>query len=398
MNRGSVASISGATPIVLRIVVCGVLFDALIPLSPFVVESFSASYSDFQRTLSAGFLIFAGTQFLAPRLAIGGKTEKLLVISTLAVAGLCGMLALSSTFSGFSLVLLLMFSANALGAVSARALLRSLLDNQKFEKALSSAYSLMSAGAVVAPIFVVVVSTRLHWKWLVVLPSMMLCVVCYFLPREPKERSEKSEKPAKSSHRAGTFASILRKKKFYIPLLMGMAAQGLFSSVLVSKPSVLVGRFEMTPSMLGAALASMAVIEVVAFHLSGRAAGRFGWRRRMCAAWVFLALGTLSILASAYLDSMSLFLAFAVLVVIFFCIVFPISATLALDVPPDERVHAAALYGGIQSLGGALIVFLLSAAPGSPIAALVFLSMLVLVGMPALQFVLYRHGHGARGG
>ncbi|MDM0071343.1 hypothetical protein [Variovorax sp. J31P207] len=95
----AVASISGATPIVLRIVACGVLFDALIPLSPFIVESFGIGFGDFQRILSMGFLIFAGTQFLAPRFANAGEPEQLLI-------------------------LLLMFSANAVGSVSACTSLR----------------------------------------------------------------------------------------------------------------------------------------------------------------------------------------------------------------------------------------------------------------------------------
>ncbi|MDM0071342.1 hypothetical protein [Variovorax sp. J31P207] len=139
-------------------------------------------------------------------------------------------------------------------------------------------------------------------------------------------------------------------------------------------------------------------VEVLAFHLSGKAAGRFDWQHRMGAAWGFLALGILALLASAYADSVSLFLAFAVMVVVFFCIVLPISATLAFDVAPDERFHAAALYGGIQSLGGASIVFLLSALPGSPVAALIILGVLVLLGMPALQFALHRRTRKAHGG
>jgi MFS family permease len=390
--------ISSATPIVLRIVVCGVLFDALIPLSPFIVESFGIGFGDFQRILSMGFLIFSGTQFLAPRFANAGEPEQLLLVSTLGVAALCGMLALPSNFWGFSLILLLMFSANAVGSVSARTSLRGLLDSQRFEKALSSSYSLMSAGAVLTPILVVAVATRLHWKWLVLLPSMVLCGLCFFLPRSTRGRRERTEAPDASSRKVGAFTRIVRKKEFHIPLLMGMAAQSLFAAVLISKPSILVGQFKMAPSTLGAALAFTAAVEVLAFHLSGKAAGRFGWQRRICAAWGFLALGILALLASAYADSVALFLAFAVMVVVFFCIVLPISATLALDVAPDERFHAAALYGGIQSLGGASIVFLLSALPGSPVAALIILAVLVWVGMPGLQFALHRPTRQAHGG
>ena len=390
MKGGSVASVTGAMPVVLRTVACGVLFDALIPLSPFVIKSLGATGPEFQRTLSIGFFLFSAVQFLAPRFAVHGGIERLLILSTLAVAGLCGLLAFSSTFLGFSFVLLLMFSVNALGSIAARASLRGLLDTQNFEKATSLGYFLMAAAAIVAPFFIVAVSTKLHWKWLVILPAVFLCVICLFLPRNSAFRREHTFSHAGSGFRGSEFSRILRRRGFHVPLLMGMAAQGLFSSAMISKPFILVDHFGLATSELGPLLASIAMGEVLGFYFSGKAAGRFSWQHRMCAALLFQSMASLAILAAVFVPSVSLFLAFVGFAVIFFCIVFPLSAAMALDVPLDERVHASALYGGVQSLGGALIVFLLSWAAVSPVVGLAILSILVFLVVSALQYALHR--------
>ena len=179
---------------------------------------------------------------------------------------------------------------------------------------------------------------------------------------------------------------------------MGMAAQGLFSSAMISKPFILVDHFGLATSELGPLLASIAMGEVLGFYFSGKAAGRFSWQHRMCAALLFQSMASLAILAAVFVPSVSLFLAFVGFAVIFFCIVFPLSAAMALDVPSDERVHASALYGGVQSLGGALIVFLLSWAAVSPVVGLAILSILVFLVVSALQYALHRQAGKERPG
>lgn len=379
MKEGSNAVISTSTRILLRIVICGMLFDGLIPLSPFIAQSFDVSSQRFQQTLSFGFVCFSVIQLSTPRIAKTVALEKILVFSSMGVAFFCALLSVSSSFWVFSIFLIAMFGTNALGSVAARAALRNALTISKFEKAIALSYSAMSGLGIVLPIAIALsISFQLGWRWIFALLAFILFSISLLLL--PGSLKIKANPTISTSQVERNFYRILMcNRKFLAALVLGLTTQGLFTLVMIGKPFILLQHYELAAPALGFTLSLIALINVVGFYISGQLTEKLNWKTRAFGALVVQGISSVLMFHALQESHVIWFVTAVGLVSLSFCVFLPLATALALDIESERRVHASALYTGIQGIGGASLVFFFSLVNTSSVSNLTALSFCCVV-------------------
>ena len=147
-----------------RTLVSAVVFDALVPLSPFIAQDLNVSAAYFQSMLALCLAVFALSQWLStPLINRAGASLSLATGSTL-VALLC----LATTFTAsrlmLSIALIAMFAANALATTASRLWLHQQLGQTKFQSTTAYLYAGISVLAALGPLVLMLSASAWGWR------------------------------------------------------------------------------------------------------------------------------------------------------------------------------------------------------------------------------------------
>jgi DHA1 family bicyclomycin/chloramphenicol resistance-like MFS transporter len=341
--------------ILARTIICAMLFDAVIPLSPFMVEDLGVAEGFFKSALTLGMFIFAVFQLLSGPLVASLGTHLSLCGASMATGVACLALASSQGAGSLAAALLAMFVVNAVASVSGRGLLRSLVNHADYQKLSAYVLSSMSAIGIVSPLLLVYLSQAYGWRWPLMALGATLCLVTVLLFLD---RNVEVAEPGKNRLELRDGLSLIKERMFIFPVLIGVGAQGIYTSLFISKPFIMLDRFGLSATSLGITLSLFAALGVLGFFVSGKSVNHLSEKSRVWAGLSMEASSVALLIAAEVGDSFACF-ALAVAAWTFaFSFLLPWSSAQALNVRPAALAPASALYGFIQAGGAALVAYL----------------------------------------
>jgi len=335
---------------------CAAIFDALVPLSPFIAQDMNVDASAFQELLATAMLGFSLCQFFSGRLISSFDLQKILASSTFLVAILVAGITVLSNFRLFSLVLISMFGANAVAAVSSRALLRNVLDHQHFQKLTAFVYAGMSGVAVFTPFVLVTLTSVSGWRWPIAMLALLLLAIAVALRLASFDHlGEKADSAAFSTR--PTTRNLLRNPSLIHGLIIAFTAQTEFTYLMINKPFLLKDFFHLSAGQWGQILSALAAVTAIGFYMSGKLLTEYGEHHRLVTGMLCQLSAALLLSITHFFPDLAVFIAASVLASLNLCILLPLASGWSLDVPAGERAYASALFGTIQGGVTASVIF-----------------------------------------
>ena len=240
----------------LRIGACALLFDALVPLAPFLAAQTGRTHTAVQIAIAAGITGFAIAQLSAAPLLRRTGLRSGMIGSSVCLVGL-GLLAACLPRSGGTLTLLVaMFLVNAPGSVAARAMLRNALDHASFQCVIGRLYAALEAIEVFLPFAIITAATVFDWRFPFVLICLAVLVSVLPVCLRHEQAGIREETPRQRSR------PILFHRNFLAPALLMMLIQGSFTAVALAKPAILLEPLRFTPVELEVTLSALALLMV----------------------------------------------------------------------------------------------------------------------------------------
>ena len=334
----------------LRIAACALLFDALVPLAPFLAAQTGRSNRAVQAAIATGIAGFAVAQLsAAPLLRRTGLRSGMLASSAFIVA--LGSIVACLPRSTVTLPLLVaMFVANAPGSVAARAMLRTDLDHASYQRVIARLYASLECIEIVLPFAIITAATILDWR----VPFLVLCLALLgsiapaCLRREPCDSRLGAPPHCRRS--------ILLDKAFLGPAMLMMLIQSSFTAVALAKPAILLETLRLTSFGLEATLSAFALLMLAGFHVSSRLTRSVSDHARIKLGMLLQCGAALLLIVSTAVPSTLTFVSACALAALAYCVLFPVLNALAMNMPESARVDASAWFGFLQGAGSGPIV------------------------------------------
>lgn len=368
--------------LVLRTILVATLFDVLGPVLPMIGADLGVSQARFQAffsaTLMVGAAVFLGAPWLVDHI---GRLRSVSV----SAAGACLLGLLSATaqsYLAYAVALLAMFAVNAVGAVGNRALMRDLLNHERYKKLFAYGQAALEATSIVAPLAAGWIAAAWGWRAMFAAFCMPLLVVpllfAVFPP--PSAPAARDVRPSGQAMSFGELTSLCITAR--IPLILLCATQSGYTTLLVAKPFLLAGRFGLSVTAIGVVFAGFAGVGVIGYLCSGALMARVS-ERSLVVAGIFCqclsALG-LVLLSITEVHALHLFLAALAAAQLGYCLIVPVANAWIMNVAAEYRAFAAGMLGGLQTLTGGAVAFLAGIAYNDsalPVAVVCTISALV---------------------
>lgn len=364
-----------------RTLISAVVFDALVPLSPFIAQDLNVSAAYFQSMLALCLAVFALSQWLStPLINRAGASLSLATGSTL-VALLCLATTFTASRSMLSIALIAMFAANALATTASRLWLHQHLGQTKFQSTTAYLYAGISVLAALGPLVLMLSASAWGWRGVMGTLAGGLLVVSLWLFFQ---RTEEPRNPLGST--AAT--ALWRQSRFVSALLMGILIQSAFTPLNLSKAFILDGVFQLSTSTIGAILSAWAAVVASAFFAAGKAVAYFTEAQRLKVGLLVQGLGAIGMVAAWFQYDLSLYLFAAASTSFAFCILLPLTIARALDVAPSQQAGASAVFGSVTVATAGLTTGL-----GAQMHASLFFILMLVLGVCALGLLLLNFIH-----
>lgn len=367
--------------VVIRTLVSAVVFDALVPLSPYIAQDLNVSAAYFQSVLALGLITFALSQLLATPLINRTGASLSLAIGSMLVALLCMATVLTESVSMLSIALIAMFAANALATTASRLWLRQHLGQAKFQSTTAYLHGGISVLAALSPLVLMLSASAFGWRWVMAALAGSLIFVSLGL------FSQDSLGPLKPSSSQAPVA-LYRQPTFIGALLMGVLIQSAFTALNLSKAFILDGVFLLSTPVAGVILSAWAALVASAFFAGGKAVAHFTEAQRIKAGLFTQCLGAVAMVVAWLQEDLNLYLLAAASTSLAFCILLPLVTARALDVVPAQQASASAAFGGITVASAGLTTWLGSQAHASLLFTLMLTLSVCALGSVLLSVVM----------
>ena len=336
----------------LRMAACGVLFDALVPLAPFLATQTGRTDAAVQAAIAMVITGFAVAQLgAAPWLRRIGLRAGMIISSACLVS--LGLIVACLPRSGGALPLLVaMFLVNAPGSVAARAMLRNVLDHAGYQRVIGRLYAALEGFEIILPFVIIPAARAFDWRmpFLGICLAVLASIAPACLRRHPVE-----SRPRSSGQRA---RSIARERDFLVPALLLMLMQGSFTAVALAKPAILLGPLRMTPPQLEETLSGLALLTFAGFQAGSALTHAMSDQARIRLGLLLQCGAAVALMLSAMAPDPLMFVGGCALAALACCTLLPVLHALAIDMPGPERVDASAWLGFLQGAGSGVIVLL----------------------------------------
>ena len=334
----------------LRIGACALLFDALVPLAPFLATQTGRTHTAVQIAIAAGVTGFAVAQLSAVPLLRRTGLRTGMIGSSVCLVGL-GLLAACLPRSGGTLPLLVaMFLVNAPGSVAARAMLRNALDHASYQCVIGRLYATLEAIEVFLPFAIITAATVIDWRFPFVLICLAVLVSVLPVCLRHEQAGIREETPRQRSR------PILFHRNFLAPALLMMLIQGSFTAVALAKPAILLEPLRFTPLEIEVTLSALALLMVGGFHASSRSTRAMSDRARIRLGMLLQCASSVALVLSALAPNALLFVGGCALAALAYCALVPVLHALAMNRHEAARVDASAWLGFLQGAGSGAIV------------------------------------------
>ena len=360
----------GARGFVLRMVACSLLFDAFVPLSPFIAKNLSSSAETMEALLGMGMLVFAVAQYLSVPIVQCWGIQRIHAISALLVSALAMLLTVAHGLPAFAIMLVLAFAVNGAGATAGRAGLRNASSHRGFQRLTAVSNAAMDTLAVAAPSVVMAIAATQGWRVACAGLSGVLMIVSAMLMLDARRKGDVPVVP-ETGHEC--VKGLLRDPRFIRPTLLVILLQGPFSAMMIAKPAILLDEFQWPPSLVGPLISGVAAATTGGFLFAGKCVGRMPEGRQLLAGLCLQGLACGLVVLSA-IDATAGRFAFVAACVVSawgFALVLPLLTAMALDGPADRRAQASGLFGLLDAAGTGAIVMLAGLMPVTALGRLV---------------------------
>nr|WP_314524711.1 MFS transporter [uncultured Pseudomonas sp.] len=364
--------------VVARTLVSAVVFDALVPLSPFIAQDMGMTPAYFQSVLALCLTVFAVGQLISTSLINRiGASRSLATGSTLAACS-CISGVLASNGLALSIAFISMFAANALATTASRVWLRQHLGPTKFQTVTAYLYGGISTLATLSPVILMLSASV--WGWRYAFGSLGVALLIFSLALLPRPLQEPI---SPSSSKAS--GPLWKQPTFISALLMGVLIQSSFTQLNLSKAFILDGVFLLSTTTISVILSAWAMLIALAFFAAGKSVTRFTQTVRLKAGLFAQGLGAIGMGVAWYQVDLTLYLLAAAATSIAFCTLLPLTTAWALGVVPSQQASASAILGSTTVAAAGLTSWLAAQMHTS----LLFTLMIVL-GACALGSLLMR--------
>lgn len=344
--------------LIFRTVLVAMLFDVLTPALPLIGADFGVSHAKFQAFFSVALMVSAVILLGAPWLVDHIGRQRSVEIST-AVAGLLGLLSTTAgNYLAYAVTLLSMFAANALGSVASRALLRDLVNHERYKKIFAYGQAVLEATSVLAPLAAGLIAAAWGWRAMFAAFCLPLFAVpllfAKFLPPAATIH-------ARTSGRAVSLGELTELcVNARLPLILLCAIQGGYTTLLVGKPFLLAGRFGFSIAGIGIVLAGFAGVGVLGYVCCAALMSRVAERKVLAAGLCCQCFSALALMYLSFVEALALplFLAALATAQLGYCLIVPIANAWVMNVATESRAVAAGMLGGLQALSGGTAAFL----------------------------------------
>ena len=359
----------GARGFILRMVACSLLFDAFVPLSPFIAKDLSSSDAAMESFLGMGMLVFAFAQYLSVPIVQRWGIQRSHAISAFLVGALAMLLTVAHGSMAFATLLVLAFAVNGAGATAGRVGLRNAGSRTEFQRLTAVANAAMDILAVGAPSVVMALAATQGWRVACAGLSGGLMVVSAMLILDTRRVGDF---PVESGAKPEAIEGLLRDPRFIQASLLAIMLQGPFSAMMIAKPAILLDGFKLPPGVVGPLISGVAAATTGGFLFSGKCVGRMREGSQLLAGISLqgLACGLLALSALHETTGPFFFVAACVASAWGFAFALPPLTARALDGPADRRAKASGLFGLFDAAGTGAIVILAGLMPGSGLARL----------------------------
>lgn len=368
-------------------VACSLLFDAFVPLSPFIAKDLSSSDEAMESFLGMGMLVFAFAQYLSVPIVQRWGIQRSHAISAFLVGALAMLLTVAHSSMAFASLLLFAFAVNGAGATAGRVGLRNASSRTEFQRLTAVTNAAMDILAVGAPSVVMALAATQGWRVVCAGLSGVLLIVSVMLLLGARRGGDV---PVESGAGPEGIEGLLRDPRFIQPSLLAITLQGPFSAMMIAKPAILLDGFKLPPGVAGPLISGVAAATAGGFLFSGKCIGRMREGSQLLAAISLqgLACGLLALSALHERTGPVFFVAACVVSAWGFALALPLLNAMALDGPADRRAKASGLFGLFDAAGTGVIVMLAGLMPGSGLARLVVTTgACFLVGLLLLNTV-----------
>ncbi|KAB8144524.1 multidrug effflux MFS transporter [Chloroflexia bacterium SDU3-3] len=333
--------------------------DMYLPALPSLAQSFGASVSAAQITLSACLVGLALGQVLAGPLsdAVGRRRPLLVGVAAYALASLLCVFAPS--IGAFALLRLMQGVAGAAGIVIARAIVRDLFAGVEAAKVFSLLMLVNGLAPILAPVFGGQLLRLTSWRGVfatLAVVGVLLLLAALLLPETLADEHRQSGGVGATLR---TFRTLLGDGGFMrYALSCGLAFSSMFAYISGSS-FVLQDLYGVSPQAFSMIFGANALGLMVVGQVSGRLVGRVSPRRLLGAGLAGTALGGVALLAVVLAGAGLWGILPALFVVVASMgLVLPNATTLALSGHPRMAGSASALIGVLQyALGAAAAPF-----------------------------------------
>ncbi|SOZ55922.1 membrane hypothetical protein [Cupriavidus taiwanensis] len=368
--------------LVFRTILVAALFDVISPALPLISADLGVSQARFQAffsaTLMAGAVVFIGAPWLVDHI---GRLRTVTVSA--AATCLLGLLsAAAQSYQAYAVALVAMFAVNAMGAVGTRALMRDLLNHERYKKLFAYGQAALQATSIVAPLAGGWLAAAWGWRAMFAgfcLPLLAVPLLFAVFP-PPATPAARDARPSGQAMSLGELARLCMTAR--IPLILLCATQGSYTTLLVVKPFLLASRFSLPVAAIGVIFAGFAGVGVIGYLCSGALMARVSERKLVAAGIFFQCLSALGLmlLSITEVHALHLFLAALAAAQLGYCLVVPVANAWMMNVAAEYRAFAAGMLGGLQTLTGGAVAFLAGIAYNDsalPVAVVCTISALV---------------------
>lgn len=348
----------GLLPLLTILFANGILAATMyLPSLPAIGTQLHAPAEALPLTLTVYFITFAGGQLIyGPLSDRYGRRPLLLGGLAIMIAGSAAC-ALVDTLSA----LLWARAVQGLGAASAmatgRAIINDVYDRTRAARATSVVSAALALAPIVAPMLGGLIEHYLDWRanfW--ASGAITLVVALLLLRRLPETHPPTGETGSLLRGILQSYAFLLSSRAF---LALGLLNLGIFAglhSFNASAPAVLIGSMGLSPLNYGFLIALGSAGFLIGALLSARLGGRLGLLRMIDLGVIFMLAGAggLLLLTEIFDESVVLIIAMRVLWAIGMGLALPNSAVAAIGVNPATLGAGAALSGFLQTAGGGL--------------------------------------------
>lgn len=337
--------------------------DLFVPSLPALAQSFAASVSAGQSALTA---YFAG---LAAGMLVWGPLSDRFGRKPVLVAGLAMMFAASVTaalmdsIAGVAAARLAQGFAMSSGAVVVRSIVRDLHVHEQAARLLASITIVFSIVPIAAPLIGAQLAGRLGWQavfWGIAAAGAALLAATTAWLKETAPLPRRSIRPLAL---AGSFASILRDRRFFAPMLLILCTQVGLLTWVSNSAFTLVSGLGVSTVAYGWMFALVMLGQISGAWSSSRLVLKLGMARLMRAG-VLLSLGAGIVAAALAWAGVTHWLAVVLPFAVFLfgtALVTPNATATALSPFPGAAGTASSLLGAMSFTGGALMSTLLGA-------------------------------------